>query len=151
MQMHKNTRDFQGKVINPRDHFVLPNAERLSRDDVRAMLQSAEVWKHDPQFETMRTLVPEMYTYLSTPPPGNPTYSKEAKTRGLGSKAARVSGESKFERVRRANSADRASRINESRQFARNDRVNANRPGMYAPYAPAPGVAIPRAATKRKK
>ena len=98
MQMHKNTRDFQGKVINPRDHFLLPNAERLSRGDVRGTLQAAEVWKHDPQFQIMRHLIPEMHSYLSTPPPGNPAYSKESKKRGLGSKATGASGESKFER-----------------------------------------------------
>ena len=38
-----------------------------------------------------------MYTYLSTPPPGHPTYSKEAKNHGLGSRTVGVSGESKSE------------------------------------------------------
>ena len=148
--MHRNTRDGRGNVINPRDHFVLPNAERLSRDDVRHILQSVEVWKHDPQFTAMNVLLPEMLSYLMAPPPGKPAISKEAKNHGLSA----VSGESRaerFERARRTNSADRASRMNESRQFARSDRVNANRPGMYAvPYAPVPNVAIPHAATKRK-
>ena len=148
MQMHRNIRDFQGRVINPKDNFVLPNAERLSRDDVRHVLQSVEVWRHDPHMQVMRAIVPEMITYLSTPPPGKPTFSKEAKNRGLG--AVGLSGESRaerFERARRTNSADRASRINESRHFARSDRVNANRPGIYAPNAPAPNVARPHAAT----
>ena len=78
MQNH-NVRDFQGRVINPKDNFVLPNAERLSRGDVRHILQSVEVWRHDPQMQVMRAIVPEMINYLSAPTPGKPTVSKEAK------------------------------------------------------------------------
>ena len=42
-------RDFHGRVINPKDHFVLPNKQKLSRSDVRDILSDPSVWRGNIQ------------------------------------------------------------------------------------------------------
>ena len=76
----KNVRDFRGSVINPRDHFVLPDKRRLSRNDVSELLSNQEFWADNPH---MRSLIPQLLEYMVSPYNGKPTVAKK-KVRGGG-------------------------------------------------------------------
>ena len=72
----KNVRDFRGSVINPRDHFVLPDKRRLSRNDVRELLSNQTVWRVDnPQC----VLIPQLLDYMVSPWKGAPTVAKKVR------------------------------------------------------------------------
>ena len=66
----KNVRDFRGSVINPRDHLVLPDKRRLSRNDVSELLSNQEFWADNPH---MRSLIPQLLEYMVSPYNGKPT------------------------------------------------------------------------------
>ena len=76
----KNVRDFRNVVINPRDHFVLPDKRRLSRNDVSELLSNQEFWADNPH---MRSLIPQLLEYMVSPYNGKPTVAKK-KVRGGG-------------------------------------------------------------------
>ena len=76
----KNVRDFRGRVINPRDHFVLPDKRRLSRNDVNELLSNQQFWTDNPH---MRSLIPQLLEYMVSPYDGKPTVAKK-KVRGGG-------------------------------------------------------------------
>ena len=61
-------RDFHGRVINPKDHFVLPNKQKLSRSDVRGILSDPSVWRGN-----MQSLIPQLLDYMVSPWKGAPT------------------------------------------------------------------------------
>ena len=67
-------------VINPRDHFVLPDKRRLSRNDVSELLSNQEFWMDNPH---MRSLIPQLLEYMVSPYNGKPTVAKK-KVRGGG-------------------------------------------------------------------
>ena len=77
----KNVRDFRNVVINPRDHFVLPDKRRLSRNDVSELLSNQEFWADNPH---MRSLIPQLLEYMVSPYNGKPTVAKKKKVRGGG-------------------------------------------------------------------
>ena len=60
-------RDFHGRVINPKDHFVLPNKQKLSRSDVRDLLSNPSVWRGNIQ-----SLIPQLIDYMVSPWKGAP-------------------------------------------------------------------------------
>ena len=74
----KNVRDFRNVVINPRDHFVLPDKRRLSRNDVSELLSNQEFWADNPH---MRSLIPQLLEYMVSPYNGKPTVAKKKSTR----------------------------------------------------------------------
>ena len=76
----KNVRDFRGSVINPRDHLVLPDKRRLSRNDVSELLSNQQFWIDNPH---MRSLIPQLLEYMVSPYNGKPTVAKK-KVRGGG-------------------------------------------------------------------
>jgi len=76
----KNVRDFRNVVINPRDHLVLPDKRRLSRNDVSELLSNQEFWADNPH---MRSLIPQLLEYMVSPYNGKPTVAKK-KVRGGG-------------------------------------------------------------------
>ena len=76
----KNVRDFRGSVINPRDHFVLPDKRRLSRNDVSELLSNQQFLIDNPH---MRSLIPQLLEYMVSPYNGKPTVAKK-KVRGGG-------------------------------------------------------------------
>ena len=76
----KNVRDFRNVVINPRDHFVLPDKRRLSRNDVSELLSNQQFWVDNPH---MRSLIPQLLEYMVSPYNGKPTVAKK-KVRGGG-------------------------------------------------------------------
>ena len=77
----KNVRDFRGSVINPRDHYVLPDKRRLSRNDVSELLSNQQFWADNPH---MRSLIPQLLEYMVSPYNGKPTVAKKKKVRGGG-------------------------------------------------------------------
>ena len=84
----KNVRDFRGSVINPRDHFVLPDKRRLSRNDVSELLSNQQFWIDNPHsstgnFSSLRSLIPQLLEYMVSPYNGKPTVAKK-KVRGGG-------------------------------------------------------------------
>ena len=76
----KNVRDFRNVVINPRDHFVLPDKRRLSRNDVSELLSNQQFWIENKH---MRSLIPQLLEYMVSPYNGKPTVAKK-KVRGGG-------------------------------------------------------------------
>ena len=76
----KNVRDFRNVVINPRDHLVLPDKRRLSRNDVSELLSNQQFWIDNPH---MRSLIPQLLEYMVSPYNGKPTVAKK-KVRGGG-------------------------------------------------------------------
>ena len=78
--VRKNVRDFRGSVINPRDHFVLPDKRRLSLNDVSELLSNQQFWTDNPR---MRTLLPQLLEYMVSPYKGAPTVAGK-KVRGGG-------------------------------------------------------------------
>ena len=67
-------RDFHGRVINPKDHFVLPNKQKLSRSDVRDILSDPSVWRGNIQ-----SLIPQFLDYMVSPWKGAPTVAKKVR------------------------------------------------------------------------
>ena len=67
-------RDFHGRVINPKDHFVLPNKQKLSRSDVRDILSDPSVWRGNIQ-----SLIPQLLDYMVSPWKGAPTVAKKVR------------------------------------------------------------------------
>ena len=67
-------RDFHGRVINPKDHFVLPNKQKLSRSDVRDLLSDPSVWRGNIQ-----SLTPQLLDYMVSPWKGAPTVAKKVR------------------------------------------------------------------------
>ena len=67
-------------MINPRDHFALPDKRRLSRNDVSELLSNQQFWTDNPR---MRTLLPQLLEYMVSPYKGAPTVAGE-KVRGGG-------------------------------------------------------------------
>ena len=63
-------RDFHGRVINPKDHFVLPNKRKLSRSDVKDLLSDQSVWRGNKQIQP---LIPQLLDYMVSPWKGTPT------------------------------------------------------------------------------
>ena len=76
----KNVRDLRGSVINPRDHLVLPDKRRLSRNDVSELLSNQQFWTDNPH---MRSLIPQLLEYMVSPYKGKPTVAGK-KMRGGG-------------------------------------------------------------------
>ena len=76
----KNVRDFRGSMIDPRDHFVLPDKRRLSRNDVSELLSNQQFWTDNPH---MRSLLPQLLEYMVSPYKGAPTMAGK-KVRGGG-------------------------------------------------------------------
>ena len=76
----KNVRDFRNVVINPRDHLVLPDKRRLSRNDVSELLSNQQFWIDNPH---MRSLIPQLLEYMVSPYKGKPTVAGK-KVRGGG-------------------------------------------------------------------
>ena len=79
MHVYKRTmvgriRDFHGRVINPKDHFVLPNKQKLSRSDVRDLLSDPSVWRGNIQSPT-----PQLLDYMVSPWKGAPTVAKKVR------------------------------------------------------------------------
>ena len=72
--VRKNIRDFRGRVINPRDHLVLPNKRRLSRSDVSELLSNQQFWTNNPH---VRSLIPQLLNYMVSPYNGKPTVAKK--------------------------------------------------------------------------
>ena len=77
---HKNVRDFRNVVINPRDHFVLPDKRRLSRNDVSELLSNQQFWIDNPH---MRSLIPQLLDYMVSPWKGAPTVAKKVRGGGI--------------------------------------------------------------------
>lgn len=63
-------RDFHGRVIDPKDHFVLPNKRKLSRSDVRDLLSDQSVWRDNKEIQF---LLPQLLDYIISPWKGTPT------------------------------------------------------------------------------
>ena len=76
----KNVRDFRGSVINPRDHYVLPDKRRLSRNDVSELLSNQQFWIDNPH---MRSLIPQLLDYMVSPWKGAPTVAKKVRGGGI--------------------------------------------------------------------
>ena len=79
MVARKNIRDLRGSVINPRDHFVLPSKQLLSRNDVSELLSNQGLWSDNPR---MRALIPQLLGYMVSLYKGTPTVAKAEKVRG---------------------------------------------------------------------
>ena len=54
MVARKNIRDLRGSVINPRDHFVLPSKQLLSRNDVSELLPNQGLWSDNPRMRALK-------------------------------------------------------------------------------------------------
>ena len=67
-------RDFHGRVINPKDHLILPNKQKLSRSDVRDILSDPSVWRGNIQ-----SLTPQLLDYMVSPWKGAPTVAKKVR------------------------------------------------------------------------
>ena len=76
----KNVRDFRNVVINPRDHLVLPDKRRLSRNDVSELLSNQQFWIDNPH---MRSLIPQLLEYMVSPYKGKPTVVNKVRGGGL--------------------------------------------------------------------
>ena len=78
MVARKNVRDFRGGAINPRDHFVLPDKRRLSRNDASELLSKQQFWVDNPRI----VLIPQLLRYMVSPYKGAPAVA--GKVRGGG-------------------------------------------------------------------
>ena len=68
-------RDFHGRVINPKDHFVLPNKQKPSRSDMRDLLSNPSVWRGNRAEARLQlqSLIPQLLDYMVSPWKGAPT------------------------------------------------------------------------------
>ena len=86
MHVYKRTmvgriRDFRGSVVNPKDHFVLPNKQKLSRSDVRDILSDPSVWRGNRAEAPLQlqSLIPQFLDYMVSPWKGAPTVAKKVR------------------------------------------------------------------------
>ena len=76
MAVRKNVNDFHGRIINPKDHVILPTNQRLSRSDVKELLSNGAVWRDNHQ---LHAFIPQLLDYMLSPWKGSQSVVKAGK------------------------------------------------------------------------
>ena len=128
MPSRKNTRDLNNNVINPNDHFVLPNNHILPRSDARQLLANLppSTWRtNDPSTKRIQQLSGELLSFLGTPPPGHPTFAKDA------TNLKRVPFEPRFVTRQKQSREDKRTALVDEQRSNRREKFMTNRQMQY--------------------